>query len=38
MLASFLSGHKHELINAELHYDGASLRSLAALYREVTES
>jgi hypothetical protein len=37
-LASFLSGHKHELINAELHYDGASLRSLAALYREVTES
>jgi hypothetical protein len=37
-LASFLSGHKHELINAELHYDGTSLRSLATLYREVTES
>lgn len=37
-LASCLSGHKHELINAELHYDGASLHSLATLYREVTES
>ena len=37
-LASFLSGHKHELINAELHYDGTDLRSLATLYREVTES
>ncbi len=37
-LASLLSGHKHELINAELHYDGTDLRSLATLYREVTES
>lgn len=37
-LASLLSGHKHELINAELHYDGANMRSLAALYREITES
>jgi len=37
-LTSFLSGRKHGLINAELHYDGADLRSLATLYREVTES
>ncbi len=37
-LASLLSGHKHGLINAELHYDGADMHSLAKLYREVTES